>query len=215
MIEVEDLVVSYKGLKALNSICLTIKKGESLALVGQNGAGKSSLLKALIGLISNYSGNISTIGSIGWMPENSTPDANLKVFEFLNYCGYLKGIKKDRIIGVTNSALEMCGLSNKRETLCSSLSKGLKQRVILASALIGDPDILILDEPSSGLDPLFQSQMISLIERLKVNKTLILSTHNVSEIENLCSRVVVLRDGYISFDSSKDTKGDKSYYEFF
>lgn len=215
MIRVRDLSVTYRGFKALKNINLDIEKGETLALVGQNGAGKSSLLNALTGLIKHSSGEIIIDGDIGWMPEVSSPDPKLKVREFLSFSGYLRGLSSKYIEERVDWALEKCDLDDKRDELCGSLSKGLKQRVILASALIGDPGILILDEPSSGLDPLFQTKMISLISSLKLNKTLIISTHNISEIESLSSRVIVLKDGTISFDSNLDNKGERSYYEYF
>lgn len=215
MIEVRDLSVTYKGFKALKNVNIKIERGETLALVGQNGAGKSSLLRVLIGLVKSFTGSYVVEGNIGWMPELSLPDGKLSVREFISFSGYLKNLNKKQISNSVDSIIELCGLSNKKNDLCATLSKGLKQRVILAAALMGDPDVLILDEPSSGLDPLFQTQMISLISSINIDKTLIISTHNISEIEKLSSRVVVLKDGIVSFDSSKESRGDKSYYEYF
>ncbi len=214
MIEVQELTVRYKSLLALNKISLLVKKGETLAIVGQNGAGKSSLLKVLTGLIKPQEGSVCISGSIGWMPELSTPDPLLKVEEFISFAGYLKGLSNEEIVIERECILKECELIEKKDSLCGTLSKGQKQRVILASALMGSPDILILDEPSSGLDPLFQTRMISLIAEVASTKTVIISTHNISEIERLASRVIVLKEGQISFDGTLEGNS-RSYYEYF
>lgn len=196
MIKVEHLTVKYKKVIALNDLSLFIKKGEVVALVGQNGAGKSTLLKEILKTVSNKT---------GWMPESVIPDPNLTVYEFLNF---LSETDKD-----IDYVINRCGLKSKRDELCGTLSKGTKQRVILALALVGMKDILILDEPSAGLDPLFQKEMIGLIKDISKDKTLIISTHNISEIEDLATRIVVLKDGKISYDGKLDSK--RSYYEYF
>lgn len=194
MIRVQNLTVKYKRVYALNNVSLKINKGEIVALVGQNGAGKTTLLNEIISLIP---------GRVGLMPESTVPDSNLTVEEFLLY---LSGAKVDSVI-------TMCGLEDKRTSLCGTLSKGTKQRVILALALSIDSDVLLLDEPSAGLDPLFQKEMLSLIRKISRNRTLIISTHNISEIEDLATRIIVLRNGEISYDGKLDKK--RSYYEYF
>lgn len=196
MIKVENLTVNYKKTMALNNLSLSIKKGEVVALLGQNGAGKSTLLKEIIKISS---------GKAGWMPESVQPDPNLTVSEFLNF---LSNSDED-----IDNIINQCGLSNKKNELCGTLSKGTKQRVILALSLIGKKEILVLDEPSAGLDPLFQKDMIKLIKEIGKNKTVIISTHNISEIEDLATRIIVLKDGMISYDGNLDKK--RSYYEFF
>lgn len=196
MIKVENLTVNYKKTMALNNLSLSIKKGEVVALLGQNGAGKSTLLKEIIKI---------SLGKAGWMPESVQPDPNLTVSEFLNF---LSNSDED-----IDNIINQCGLTNKRNELCGTLSKGTKQRVILALSLIGKKEILILDEPSAGLDPLFQKDMIKLIKEIGKNKTVIISTHNISEIEDLATRIIVLKDGMISYDGNLDKK--RSYYEFF
>lgn len=215
MIKIENLSVSYKGFKALDNISFDIKKGEIVALVGQNGAGKSSLLKSITKLIKPDKGIIIVNGSIGWMPEIVKPDPLLTVREFLMFAGYLKKVPADRIKNQVENVITDCMINDKADTYCSELSKGLMQRVIFGSSLIGNPEILILDEPSSGLDPLFQKQMISMISKLGKDKTVIISTHNIAEIEMLGSRVIVLKDGTISFDSSGYKGVSNSYYEYF
>lgn len=204
MIKVEELIVNYKGTRALDKISLTMNQGESVALVGRNGAGKSSLLKSICGIIPTYSGHIETCGKIGWMPENGYLEDNLKVFEHLEHVSYLKGIQKSKIRSEVARVLEICELIPKKGSYCKKLSKGEMQRIHLASAIINSPDILILDEPSSGLDPLFQKKMVKIINEISKDKLLVVSTHNIHEIENLASRVVVLREGKVSFDKTCD-----------
>lgn len=196
MIEVRNLTFKYKKTIALNNISLSVKRGEVVALVGQNGAGKSTLLKELLRLLP---------GRVGWMPEMVEPDGYLTVTEFLTFLSE----PGSNVISV----IKKCGLFDKKDALCSTLSKGTKQRVILALALIAQKDILILDEPSAGLDPMFQKDMISLLKEILKNKTLIISTHNISEIEDLATRIVVLKEGSISYDGPLDRK--RSYYEYF
>lgn len=204
MIRVKELIVNYKDVRALDKISLTINRGESVALVGRNGAGKSSLLKSIIGIIKPYSGDIQIDGSIGWMPEKGYLEDNIKVFEHLEHISYLKGVEKTLIIKEVHRVLNLCELSNKRDSYCKELSKGEMQRIHLASAIINSPDILILDEPSSGFDPLFQQKMINIIKEASKDKVLIVSTHNIHEIENLTTKVIVLKEGQVSLINSMD-----------
>lgn len=206
MIKVKSLTVFYKKVRALNNISFVIKKGDIIALAGQNGAGKSTLLNCLIGLKTPTSGTVTINGSIGWMSETSEPDPELKVIEYISFSAYLK----DSVY--LSNLLNRCGLDTYKDRLCKDLSKGLKQRVLLAGALAGNPDILILDEPSAGLDPLFQNEMISLIKTISKDITIILSTHNISEIKSLAGDVIILKDGQISFNGK--TEGEL-YYEYF
>lgn len=201
MIVLENLSIDYKGYRALDRVSFNINKGESVAVVGQNGAGKSTLLKSLVGILRPSNGSIQIGGSIGWMAENSMPTGKLKIHEFLSNLAYLKGIHKSEILKQVQIAIDCCGLTPKIDSYSRELSKGQKQRVLLAGALLGDPDILILDEPSSGLDPLFQTKMIDIIRNVSKDKLLIVSTHNIKEIESLASRVIVLKDGKLSFDN--------------
>lgn len=213
MIRIENLSIEYKGYRALDRISLNIDKGETVAIVGQNGAGKSTLLKSLVGILQPKHGNINIDGRIGWMSESSTPPGKLKVHEFLSNLAYLKGINKSDISKQVELVIDCCSLRKKSNSFSNELSKGQTQRVLLAGALLGDPEILILDEPSSGLDPLFQTKMIDLIRVVSGNKLLIVSTHNIKEIESLASRIIVLKDGKISFDN-KISVEDCCYVSF-
>lgn len=207
MVEVDSVTVKYKNSVILDNVTIKIKKGEIIALVGKNGAGKSTLLKTIIGLIPKKTGSIKTSGSIGWMDESSVPDPKLTVHEFLLFCSYLYG--KTQVDDVINT----CGLTQFCDKLCGELSKGLKQRVMLAGAILSEPEILILDEPSAGLDPLFQKELIEILSLISKNKTMIISTHNISEIETLATKILVLRSGQVSY--SGDFNGEKKYYEYF
>ncbi len=206
MIKVESLTVQYKNVKVLNNISLNIKKGDVIAIAGKNGAGKTTLLKSIVGLITPNIGNVEILGSIGWMPEDAVPDPKLKVHEFISFCAELNGSNN------IDDVITKCGLEKYRNQLCKTLSKGLKQRVLFACVLVGKPEILILDEPSGGLDPLFQNEMIKLIKGIGTDVTIILSTHNISEINSLASEVVVLKDGEISY---KGLPEGELYYEYF
>lgn len=194
MIEVGGLTKRYGVKTALDNLSLTIKPGERLAIVGQNGAGKSTLLNEIIRL---HDLNIS------FMPEAAEPDPDLNIYEFL-----LLLTNRD-----PNSIIDMCGLKEYKNTKCGHLSKGNRQRVMLALTLLIDRDIVVMDEPSAGMDPLFQKDMISLISTLCRDKTLIITSHNLEEVFSLANRIVVLKSGHISFDGELE-KG-RNYYEYF
>lgn len=211
MITIDGLSVNYKGINALNKISLKIKKGEKIALLGQNGAGKSSLLKSLTGEIRPDSGNITLNGTVGILPEGASPYRGLKVYEYLEYIGALKGIGSPKL--EVQRVISICQLEDKANSLTTTLSKGLTQRVMLGAALMGDPEIIILDEPSSGLDPLFQKVLLDIIKENVKDRTVIFSTHNISDAFDLADRVIVLRDGEISYNNQIDT-GRKCILKF-
>lgn len=194
MIDIEDLTVQYGSKTAIKNLSLHIKAGEKLAIVGQNGAGKSTLLRELIK---------QADFDISFMPESATPDPELTVNEFLDLFSERE----------PEEIIEKCGLKDDRFTLCKHLSKGNAQRVLLALTVLIDSDLIILDEPSAGMDPLFQKEMITLINHLCRDKTLIITSHNLDEVYSLTERIIVLKDGEISFDGLLEEK--KSYYEYF
>lgn len=194
MINIEALTVQYGSKTALNNLSLSIKQGEKVAIVGQNGAGKSTLLKHIVGRADS---------SVSFMPESVTPDPDLTVYEFLELFS-----QKD-----PTDILESCGLFEESSHFCKNLSKGKKQRVMLALTLLNESELIILDEPSAGMDPLFQKEMIMLIDSLCTDKTLIITSHNLDEVYSLTGRIVVLKDGEVSFDGLLEES--KSYYEYF
>ncbi|MBN2617346.1 MAG: ABC transporter ATP-binding protein [Spirochaetales bacterium] len=199
MLELKGVTVKFGHKIALNNISIKINEGEVVAIVGQNGAGKSSLIKELIG-------NSSL--PVGYMPERATPDPYLTVDEFISYFIQLSN-SNCRVEDI----IELCNLQEYRSILCKNLSKGTSQRVILSAVLGLNTDIIILDEPTAGFDPLFQIEMNSIFSKIKGDKTIIISTHNISEIEHIASRIIVLKDGSINFDGAFNRT--KSYYEYF
>jgi len=206
LINVSNLFVKIKKDLILKNITFNIEKGDVVALAGQNGAGKSTLIKSINGLIKPKSGAISVNGTIGFMPESTTPDPKLTVSEFLSYIYYLRGDS------FTPDLYSKFGLVKKIDSLCGQLSKGLKQRVLLAAVFAGNPDIIILDEPSAGLDPQFQLEMIQLIKAIDKGVTVLISTHNISEIKELSEKVIILRNGEISYIGSTR---EGNFYEYF
>lgn len=194
MIKIEDLTVQYGSKTALKNLSLVIKPGEKVAILGQNGAGKSTLLNHIIKKADSR---------VSFMPESATPDPDLTVFEFLQLFS-----QKD-----PTEIIESCGLKEDMDTFCKNLSKGNRQRVMLALTLLYGGELIILDEPSAGLDPLFQKEMITLIKDLCRDKTLIITSHNLDEVYSLTGRIVVLKDGQKSFDGKLEE--NRSYYEYF
>ncbi len=213
MIKISNVSVKYKNISALKNVSLEIRKGDILALVGKNGAGKSTLLKIIAGLITNFSGSREFSGKIGWMSEDAKPDPLLTVKEYLNFIGGIKGLSGSLLSESVSRALSEIDIENFKEVRCGKLSKGIRQRVLLASAILGISDLLVLDEPSAGLDPLFQIQMMNIIKSLSGERTIILSTHNISEIENLATKILVLKEGICSYSGNYD-KGTH-YYDYF
>ena len=207
---IADVSKSYGSFQALNSISITLKKGEVVGLLGPNGAGKSTLMKILTGYYSQWEGHIqffdqdlrSHLGEIqkktGYLPENNPLYPEMYVIEYLKYNAALYQI--------TNPPLEEIiretGLDQHTQLKISTLSKGYKQRVGLAAALIHNPEVIILDEPTTGLDPNQLIEIRQLIRNLGRNKTVILSSHILQEVDALCDRVVIINKGKIVLDES-------------
>jgi ABC-2 type transport system ATP-binding protein len=209
MIQVKNVTKKYGNVTALNDVTFEIKQGEIVGLLGPNGAGKTTTLKIITCFISATTGEAS-VGNydcftnsvevrkkIGYLPENNPLYEELNVFEYLYFAAEMHGMKKDKIKKALQSVVKSCGLQEKVYTSISELSKGFKQRVGLAAAMIHDPDVLILDEPTTGLDPNQVIEIRSLIKEIGKKKTIILSTHILSEVEATCSRVIIINNGKI------------------
>jgi ABC-2 type transport system ATP-binding protein len=193
----------------LHQLSFTIQKGEVVALLGPNGAGKSTLLKIISSYLSPTLGSVSIDGldlnehslelraRLGYLPENVPLYTEMKVGEYLRYRAALKRVRSRRITEKVIDVLDLCGLRSHENRLIESLSKGYRQRVGLADALVNEPDLLILDEPTMGLDPMQQSNIQSLIANLAKRHTLIISTHSLKEAETLCKRHLILHNGRI------------------
>lgn len=212
MITVQGIEKRYGELKAVSDLNFTIESGEIVGLLGQNGAGKTTCMKMITGYLEPTAGQlhvngINIIGGreqaqqvVGYLPENAPLYPEMLVEEYLTFIGELRGIPRGQRASAVDEALEATGLKDRRRQVISTLSKGYKQRVGLAQAIIHKPKILILDEPTNGLDPVQIQEIRALIKRLGEHTTILLSTHILSEIEAVCDRVLILIDGQLTAD---------------
>lgn len=209
LIQIENLVKKYGQQTVLNGINLTVNEGEILGLLGPNGAGKSTTMNILTGYISATDGNIEVDGlnilkepkkvkkKIGYLPEIPPLYMDMTVEEYLLFVGKIKGINRKDIKNSIVKVIDLVKINNYRNRLIKNLSKGYKQRVGLAEAIIGNPEILILDEPTVGLDPKEIIEIRSLVKELGKTHTVILSSHILSEVSAICDRVVIINKGEI------------------
>lgn len=215
MIEIQDLTKYYNDFCAVDHISLSVRPGEILGLLGPNGAGKTTTLRMLTGYFKPTSGQISVkdlhmpehtlkIKSlVGYLPESAPLYHNMLVYDYLTYVARLKGLKDpDRQLERLHTLADLCGLSDIMHKPIVTLSKGLKQRVGLAHAMMTDPEILILDEPTSGLDPNQIAEIRSIIRQIGKKKTVIFSTHILSEAEATCDRIVIINNGKVVADDT-------------
>ena len=197
---------SFGKQKVLKDISLEIPSGQVLGLLGPNGAGKSTLMKILIGLWKPDAGSVEAPSNIGYLPENNPLYEDMYVVEYLLFMARITmrdASSKEQKERVEN-LIERVGLAPERHKHIRALSKGYRQRVGLAQALIGDPDLLILDEPTTGLDPNQLVDIRNLIRQVGKDRTVILSTHIMQEVREMCDRVVVLSQGGIQADQLID-----------
>ncbi len=209
MIEVKELCKIYNDRKAVNGVSFSVKKGEILGFLGPNGAGKSTTMKILSGFISATSGSANINGfdvqtqslqakaSIGYLPENPPVYTAMEVEDYLKFAAALHGVPKNKVAAAARDAMEKCGIYDVRHRIIGNLSKGYRQRVGLAQAMAHNPPVLILDEPTVGLDPRQIIEIRNLIQSLGGDHTVILSTHILPEVQATCSRVVVIDHGKV------------------
>lgn len=209
MIKVQNLTKRYAGHTAVNDVSFEVEKGEIVGFLGPNGAGKSTTMRILSSFMPATSGRASIAGfdvfgqsvdarrHLGYMPENVPLYTDMRVSEYLAYRGALKGVGGGRLKERLGEVLELCNLSDVDRKPISALSKGYRQRVGLADALIHEPDLLILDEPTIGLDPNQIRQVRDLIRNLGKRHTILLSTHILPEVEMTCTRVIIIGKGRI------------------
>jgi ABC-2 type transport system ATP-binding protein len=209
MIEVSNLTKRYAGRTAVNDISFTVAPGEIVGLLGPNGAGKSTTMRILSGFMPGTSGTVRVAGfdvfhdsdevrrRIGYMPENNPLYPEMRVREYLKFRARLKGLgwKKSRARVAT--VMEQCGLTDVRRRIIGQLSKGYKQRVGLADALVHEPELIILDEPTIGLDPHQIRSVRALIKSLAGHHTVLISTHILPEVEMMCGRVLIMFGGRV------------------
>lgn len=209
MIEVKNVTKKYGNTIAVDNISFDVKDGEIVGFLGPNGAGKSTTMNMLTGFIEPTEGEIVVNGNklskspkkvkkqIGYMPENVPLYYELTVKEFITYMAELKFVKRKERKEEVEKIIKETGLEDVQKKLIRNLSRGYKQRVSLAGALIGNPDVIILDEPTVGLDPKQITEIRSLIKELGKKHTIILSTHILSEASQICERVVIINKGKI------------------
>jgi len=207
-IEVQNVLKLYGKQKALNNVSFTIPSGEIVGFLGPNGAGKSTMMKILTTYISQNEGAVKINGfdtlandlevkkSVGYLPEHNPLYLDLYVKEYLNFHAEIHKLSNDRI----EEVIELVGLSPEKGKKISQLSKGYRQRVGLAAALLHNPEVLILDEPTTGLDPNQLADIRNLIKEIGKTKTVLLSTHIMQEVEAMCDRVIIINKGEIVAD---------------
>ncbi|MFW0862106.1 MAG: ABC transporter ATP-binding protein [Candidatus Komeilibacteria bacterium] len=216
MIKIKDLTKKYGDLAAVDNISLEIKEGEILGFLGPNGAGKTTTMKILTGFMAPTTGSvefdnldiiedsIAIREKIGYLPENNPLYEDMKVYEYLAFMGRVRGMKRDRLLKRMKEMIKLAGLEAVLKKPIMELSKGYRQRVGLAQAMLHDPEILILDEPTSGLDPNQIVEIRSLIKKLGEQKTVVLCSHIMQEVQATCDRVIIISNGKIVGQGTPD-----------
>ena len=209
MIEVRDLTKEYGPRRAINKLSFVINKGEVVGFLGPNGAGKSTTMKIITGFMAPSSGTAKVAGfdvfesplevkkRIGYLPETPPVYTDMYVRDYLSFVAQLKQVPKEKIKKQVEMALEKTSLGSVQNRLIHNLSKGFRQRVGIAQALVSDPEVLILDEPTVGLDPKQVAEIRDLIKELRGHHTIVLSTHILSEVQATCERVIIIHQGQI------------------
>ena len=208
-IEVRDLVKTYSGHTAVSKISFSVARGEILGFLGPNGAGKSTTMRILTGYLPATAGEVNVCGVpvasrgdeikklIGYMPENNPLPEDMRVAEYLNYRGRLKEISRRKLGSRIDEVLELCDLTRVRHRIIGKLSKGFRQRVGIADAILAEPPVIIMDEPTIGLDPHQILIVRDLIASLRGRMTVIISSHILPEIEMTCDRVLIINQGRV------------------
>jgi ABC-2 type transport system ATP-binding protein len=216
-IEIENLSKRYGPQKAVDNISFKVKTGEILGFLGPNGAGKSTTMKIITGYLAMSDGDIRINGTslreagddmkkhIGYLPENNPLYLDMPVIDYLAFCAALQGVKDENIQQRVREMVKVCGLNAEKHKKIGELSKGFRQRVGLAQAMIHNPAILILDEPTTGLDPNQIVEIRKLIREIGKEKTVILSTHILPEVEATCDRILIINKGRIVADGTSET----------
>ena len=220
LIEAKNLKKSFGDFVAVDNINLTVERGEVVGFLGPNGAGKSTTMKMLTGFLEPDGGEIFIEGidlktkpleakkSIGYLPEGAPSYSDMEVSEFLSFVGKMRGLNNNGLLNTRLSDMaEQINLKEVWHKPIETLSKGFKRRVGIAQALIHDPDILILDEPTDGLDPNQKYEMRDLIKKISTNKAIVISTHILEEVEAVCSRTVIIANGQLLANETPDNLG--------
>ncbi len=214
---IENLSKLYGTQRAVDNISFEIKTGEVVGFLGPNGAGKSTTMKIITCYMAPTNGTVKldqfTIDKnadkikqrIGYLPENNPLYSEMPVIEYLRFCAEIQGVAKENISQRLHEMIDKCGLDREKHKKISELSKGYRQRVGLAQAMIHDPELLVLDEPTTGLDPNQIVEIRNLIKELGKEKTVILSSHILSEVEATCDRIIIINNGRIVADGTSES----------
>lgn len=209
MIEVRDLSKDYGPHRAIHSLNFTVKKGDVVGFLGPNGAGKSTTMKIITGFMAPSGGTAKVAGfdvfesplevkkRIGYLPETPPVYTDMTVRDYLRFVAKLKGVENAKVEGSVKRAMDKTNLGEVQKRLIGHLSKGFRQRVGIAQAIVSDPDVLILDEPTVGLDPKQMHEIRELIKELRGQHTIILSTHILPEVQATCEKAIIINKGRI------------------
>ena len=221
LLEASNLYRHYSDHCAVNDVSITLNAGDILGLLGPNGAGKTTTMNLLSGNLAPSAGSVLIKGidlqetpklakrNIGYLPEQPPLYKDLRVDEYLRYCGLLKGIKRKAVTAALQRAKQRTGLADTGQRLIGNLSKGYQQRVGIAQAIIHEPDLIILDEPTVGLDPIQIREIRGLIQELGQQHGIILSTHILPEVQAVCNRIHIMHRGRIAYDDASAQDGSR------
>ncbi|HUN57850.1 MAG TPA: ATP-binding cassette domain-containing protein [Candidatus Binataceae bacterium] len=212
MIEVKNLTKSYGSFIAVNGISFKAERGQILGFLGPNGAGKTTTMRIITGFMPATDGTVLIDGldifanslearrRIGYLPENPPLYSDMRVVQYLRFVAKLRGVRRSEVEAAVEHVVNTCGLAEMASRICGQLSKGYRQRVGLAQALIHNPPVLVLDEPTIGLDPRQIHEIRDLIQGLSGDRTIVLSTHILPEVSQICDKVVIINDGRIALE---------------
>jgi ABC-2 type transport system ATP-binding protein len=217
MIEVQGLVKNFGALRAVDGVSFKVNRGDILGFLGPNGAGKSTTMKVIMGFLRPTAGTAVVGGHdvtldpvavkrmVGYLPESAPAYPEMTVEEFLGFIAEVRGFRTaDEKRPRVERVVELCHLNQVRRQSIETLSKGFKQRVGFAQALLHDPPVLVLDEPTDGLDPNQKHEMRNLIKQMAAEKAIILSTHILEEVEAICTRIIIITRGKVVVDATPD-----------
>lgn len=223
MLQIQGLTKKYGKFLALNDLNLHIEKGEIFGFVGPNGAGKTTTMRIVCGLLKATGGEVLVDGisaiknpedikrKVGYVPDFFGVYDNLKVMEYMEFYGSMYGMKKDDVDEIAEGLLELVNLSDKKEEFVDTLSRGMKQRLCVARALIHNPDLLVLDEPNSGLDPRARFEMKEILKNLgSMGKTIIISSHILPELAEMCTSIGIMEHGQLIINGKVEEIMQKS-----
>jgi ABC-2 type transport system ATP-binding protein len=207
------------GRRVVASLNLNLDRGSVLGLLGVNGAGKSTTLRLIAGLLAPSNGQVLVAGAdlretpaaarrLGYLPETAPLYPELRVAEYLAFCARLRGLHGAKVTQAVARVIDRCGLGDVSRRLLGNLSKGFQQRAGIAQALVHSPELIVLDEPASGLDPLQAAQIRALVRELGAEHAVILSTHLLPDVQACCDRVAILHEGRLRYDGPRQALGD-------